>query len=102
MSEMYNHRPQSLLILGLLSFVIWRQPTGASAHPLDEAKEIAEVERLGGAVFQREGRVVEVNFNKAKIGDEATRLLAGFTAMTDISLEETLGGRPGPASHSQA
>jgi hypothetical protein len=64
-----------------------------SLAPVSRAQEdAAAIERLGGAVFRRDGRVVEVNLNRVRLSDGDLALLSRFTAMTDLSLEETQVG----------
>src|SRR5215831_7469284 len=55
----------------------------------DQARQVAELRRLGGTVFERDGAVVEMNLNQTRVEDRDFDRLAGFTAMTDLSLEET-------------
>ena len=62
---------------------------------LDQAPQVAELRRLGGTVFERDGAVVEVNLNRTRVEDRDLDGLAGFTAMTDRSLEETAIGDDG-------
>src|SRR5262249_41465753 len=65
-------------------------------QPVLRADEpVAELERLGGTVFRRDGRVVEVNLNRSRIGDDSLRLLKGFPTLTDLSLEQTAIGDSG-------
>ena len=52
------------------------RPAGTLAPPPGQDERVAELERLGGSVFQREGRVVEVNLNRTKISDQALALVS--------------------------
>jgi hypothetical protein len=61
----------------------------------DQAQRVADLRRLGGTVFERDGAVVEVNLNRSRVEDRDLDRLAGFTAMTDLSLEETAIGDAG-------
>jgi hypothetical protein len=61
----------------------------------DPAQQVAELRRLGGTVFERDGAVVEVNLNRTRVEDRDLDRLAVFTAMTDLSLEETAIGDDG-------
>ena len=73
-------------------------PVSLGAGPRGcEQQRIAQIERLGGAVFVREGRVVEVNLNRAKISNLQLALVSKFAALTDLSLEATPIGDEGLA-----
>ena len=65
------------------------------AIPSDQQQQVAEVRRLGGTVFERDGSVVEVNLNRTNVKDQDLDHLSAFTAMTDLSLEETAIGDDG-------
>ena len=55
------------------------------------------VETLGGHVFRRESRVVEVVLNRTKVADADLSRVAEFSDLTDLSLEETGIGDAGLA-----
>ena len=61
----------------------------------DQAQQVAELRRLGGTVFERDGAVIEVNLNRTGVRDDDLDRLAGFRAMTDLSLEQTTIGDDG-------
>ncbi len=89
----------SLAVFALSAAAAQGQPAhGSSGTPAQEQR-IVELERLGGTVYQRMGRVVEVNLNRTKIGDDHLALLASFSTLTDLSLEGTaVGDRGWPIS----
>jgi lactate permease len=101
----------SLLLVGLVGIIVtayafwfpWIIPTSQAAQTQvssggqGEAGAAAELERLGGTVFQRSGRIVEVNLNRTRIADADLKLLSGLSALTDLSLEETAIGDAGLA-----
>jgi lactate permease len=68
----------------------------ASGGP-NEEDAARRLEQLGGTVFRKSGRVVEVNLNRTKVSDAELKLVSGFDAMTDLSLEETAIGDAGLA-----
>jgi acetyl esterase/lipase len=72
-----------------------KDEAGRAATRSDLAKQIAELRRMGGVVFEREGTVVEVNLNRTRVQDDDLGRLADFTKMTDLSLEETSIGDDG-------
>ena len=63
----------------------------------DLEKAQARLEALGGHVFWKEGRLVEVSLNRSAISDETLRLVGGLPDLTDLSLEETTVGDRGVA-----
>ena len=54
-----------------------------------QAERIDALKKLRAVVFVKTGHVVEVNANRTKIVDDDLRLVAGFSEMTDLSLEQT-------------
>ena len=83
----------------LLSILLWvvavSTPAawgrGAEERP-QESDPVQELWRLGATVFERGGVVVEVHANRTQLLDHHLSLLAGFTELTDLSLEETQVG----------
>jgi internalin A len=79
-----------LLMLGLsfAPLVSW-----AAERNADEAKAIAEIERLGGKVTVDEknpGRpVVAVDFTDTQVTDAGLEHLTGLTKLQSLNLEET-------------
>jgi acetyl esterase/lipase len=66
-----------------------RDPVQPAAIPSDPERQIAELRRLGGTVFERGGKVVEVNLNRTQVQDGDLDRLSRFLEMTDLSLEGT-------------
>jgi hypothetical protein len=87
------HRITLVVASACVAFGGGREPL--LAIPSDQQQQVAEVRRLGGTVFERDGSVVEVNLNRTKVKDQDLDHLSGFTAMTDLSLEETAIGDDG-------
>jgi hypothetical protein len=81
---------------GLLLHISQTSRPGLSP-PSDHAAPINAIERLGGTVFVRDGRVLEVNLNRTKISDDQLSLLGRFSSITDLSLEATKIGDQGLA-----
>ena len=89
-------RRHRVTILVASAFVALAVGAGSlHANPSDHQQQVAELRRIGGTVFERDGTVVEVNLNRTKVQDEDLGRLSGFTAMTDLSLEETAIGDEG-------
>ena len=73
----------TLIVFALPAAAAWGQSAQALAPAADQEQRIAQIEQLGGAVFVREGRVVEVNLNRAKISNLQLALGSKFAALTD-------------------
>ncbi|MBI4601897.1 MAG: sulfatase-like hydrolase/transferase [Planctomycetes bacterium] len=66
------------------------------ARPRGDPERAAKrVEDLGGRVFRKDGRIVEVVLNRRDVPDEALRLIGELEDLTDLSLEETSVGDAG-------
>jgi len=63
-----------------------------------DRQSIEKIRSLGGTVFQKTGKVVEVILGNTPATDADLRLLGRFDAITDLSLEVTAVGDPGLAS----
>ena len=68
-------------------------PEGA-ARPAQAAAK-AHIKDLGGHVFDRSGRVVEIVLNRTDVTDADLRFVAAFPQLTDLSLEQTRVGDDG-------
>jgi hypothetical protein len=89
-------RRQGLTMVVASAFVALGVGEGSlHAIPSDQEQQVAELQRIGGTVFERDGIVVEVNLNQTGVKDEDLGQLSGVTAMTDLSLEETAIGDDG-------
>lgn len=60
-----------------------------SSPRVSQDQAVATIRETGGHVFLREGKVVEVQLNRARVDDDSLTLVALFPELTDISLEET-------------
>jgi len=58
-------------------------------------QDVQRIEMIGGTVFRRDGRVVEVLLNRREATDEHMSAIAAFKGLTDLSLEETAVGDAG-------
>jgi arylsulfatase A len=75
-----------------------RRIRGETPEPsLTEAEAVARLEALGGRVFRRDGRIVEVVLNRSRLGDEDLASAGVLADLTDLSLEETQIGDAGVA-----
>jgi lactate permease len=67
--------------------------SGAVVQSVDPPRTVVRrtesIEQLGGTVYQRDGRVVEVNLDRSGINDHLLSLVMDFHHLTDLSLEET-------------
>ena len=98
------HRVQTDQTYGFRGRLVWKQFVSPSdcqneyhrwAANLDtyirEQRQlrIQALRKIGATVFVRNGQVNEVSANRTKLEDAQLPLLAGFTQMTDLSLEAT-------------
>lgn len=84
-------------IVTLYAFVLPGIIPAAKGATVGDDPTVELLERLGGTVFRRDGKVVEVNLNRTKVRDADLERVAEFRGLTDLSLEETAIGDAGLA-----
>ncbi|MBI4586442.1 MAG: sulfatase-like hydrolase/transferase [Planctomycetes bacterium] len=79
----------------LESFRGTRRGAGETGKRRDPGGAVKRIEELGGLVFRKEGRIVEVVLNRRDVPDDLLRRVADLADLTDLSLEETPVGDAG-------